>query len=112
MQSIDTLDAYWQEIHNIPSLSEEEEHALAARIAQGDEAAVTKLVTANLRFVVSIARQYADRGLNMEDLISEGNIALMLSARRWKPKNDGRFVNYAVWEIRKAMEEALPERYK
>ena len=110
MQSIDTLDAYWQEIHNIPSLSEEEEHALAARIAQGDEAAVTKLVTANLRFVVSIARQYADRGLNMEDLISEGNIALMLSARRWKPKNDGRFVNYAVWEIRKAMEEALPEQ--
>lgn len=110
MQSFDTLDAYWQDIHKIPSLSDEEERALAARIQQGDEAAADKLVTANLRFVVSIARQYADKGLSMDDLISEGNIALMLSARKWQPKSDGRFVNYAVWEIRKAMEQALPEQ--
>ncbi len=110
MQSIDTLDAYWQDIHNIPSLTDDEERTLAARIQQGDEAAVDKLVTANLRFVVSIARQYADKGLSMDDLISEGNIALMLSARKWKPKEDGRFVNFAVWEIRKYMEQALPEQ--
>lgn len=110
MQSFDTLDAYWQDIHNIPSLSDEEERALAVRIQQGDERAIDKLVTSNLRFVVSIARQYADKGLSMDDLISEGNIALMLAARKWQPNNDERFVNYAVWDVRKAMQEALPEQ--
>ncbi len=108
MQSIDTLDAYWQEIRNIPSLSDDEERALAAKIQLGDEAALERLVTSNLRFVVSIARQYADKGVNMDDLISEGNIALMLTARKWIPKKDGRFVGYAVWEVRKAMQQALP----
>ncbi len=106
----DTLDTYWQEIHNIPSLSDEEERALAERIQQGDERAADRLVTANLRFVVSIARQYADKGVKMDDLISEGNIALMLCARKWKPQSDGRFVNFAVHDIRKAMQEALPEQ--
>lgn len=110
MQSFDTLDAYWQDIHNIPSLSDEEERALAVRIQQGDERAIDKLVTSNLRFVVSIARQYADKGLSMDDLISEGNIALMLAARKWRPDSDERFVNYAVWDVRKAMQEALPEQ--
>lgn len=110
MQSFDTLDAYWQDIHNIPSLSDEEERALAVRIQQGDERAIDKLVTSNLRFVVSIARQYVDKGLSMDDLISEGNIALMLAARKWQPNSDERFVNYAVWDVRKAMQEALPEQ--
>lgn len=110
MQSFDTLDAYWQDIHKIPSLSDDEERALAARIQQGDTRAIDKLVTANLRFVVSIARQYADKGISMDDLISEGNIALMLCARKWQPKSDGRFVNFAVWDVRKAMEQALPEQ--
>lgn len=110
MQSFDTLDAYWQDIHNIPSLSDEEERALAERIQKGDERAIDKLVTSNLRFVVSIARQYADKGLSMDDLISEGNIALMFAARKWQPNNEERFVNYAVWDVRKAMQEALPEQ--
>lgn len=110
MQKYDTLDAYWQDIHKIPSLSEQEERELAVRIQSGDEAALDKLVTSNLRFVVSIARQYADKGLSIDDLISEGNIALMLSARKWQPKGDERFVNHAVWEVRKAMEQALPEQ--
>lgn len=110
MQKYDTLDAYWQDIHNIPSLSDTEERELAVRIQNGDDAALDRLVTANLRFVVSIARQYAEKGLSMDDLISEGNIALMLSARKWQPKDGERFVNHAVWEVRKAMEQALPEQ--
>lgn len=104
----DTLDAYWQDIKNIPVLSDEEEHELAVKIQAGNERAIKKLVTSNLRFVVSIARQYADKEVSMDDLISEGNIALMLAARRWNPEKDGRFVNYAVWDVRKAMEQALP----
>lgn len=110
MQKYDTLDAYWQDIHKIPSLSDQEERELAVRIQDGDEQALDRLVTANLRFVVSIARQYDGKGLSMDDLISEGNIALMLSARRWQPKDGERFVNHAVWEVRKAMEQALPEQ--
>lgn len=104
----DTLDAYWQEIKNIHTLSEEEEHKLAEQIQAGNERAIDKLVTANLRFVVSIARQYADKDVSIDDLISEGNIALMLAARKWNPQHDGRFVNYAVYDVRKAMENALP----
>lgn len=110
MQSFDTLDAYWQEIHNIPQLSDEEELQLAERIQRGDSVAIDKLVTSNLKFVVSIARQYADKGVSMDDLISEGNIALMMCARKWKPKEDERFVNFAVWDVRKAMQQALPEQ--
>lgn len=106
----DTLDAYWQDIRNIPCLSEEEEASLAEKIKNGNERAVDKLVTANLRFVVSVARQYADKGLSMDDLISEGNIALMTAARKWDPAQNEKFVNYAVWDIRKAMEQALPEQ--
>lgn len=106
----DTLDAYWQEIRNIPSISEEEERSLAEKIQAGNERAIDKLVTANLRFVVSIARQYADKGLSMDDLISEGNIALMMAARKWDPQKNGKFVNYAVWDVKKAMEQALPEQ--
>lgn len=109
MQSYDTLDTYWQEIHNIPQLSIEEERKLSEQIQAGNEKAIEKLVTANLRFVVSLARQYADKGVNMTDLISEGNIALMVEARKWKPKDDERFVNHAVWAVRKAMEAAIPE---
>lgn len=109
MQSYDTLDTYWQEIHDIPQLPIEEERKLAEQIQAGNERAIEKLVTANLRFVVSIARQYADKGVNMTDLISEGNIALMMEARKWVPKDDERFVNHAVWAVRKAMEAAIPE---
>lgn len=105
---IDTLDAYWQDIKNIPLLSEEEEHRLAEQIQAGNERAIDKLVTANLRFVVSVARQYADKDVSMDDLISEGNIAMMMAARKWNPQKDGKFVNYAVWDVRRAMEQAIP----
>ncbi len=107
MKSYDTVDAYWQDIHNFPLLTEEEERQLANKIQQGDEQAIERLVTGNLRFVVSVARQYVDRGLNMDDLISEGNIALMVAARKWQPAADERFISYAVWGVRQAMEKAL-----
>lgn len=106
----DVLDRYWQEIKDIPTLTEEEEHRLAAQIQSGNERAVDRLVTANLRFVVSIARQYANDVVGMDDLISEGNIAMMIAARKWNPQKDGRFCNYAVWDVKKAMQQALPEQ--
>ena len=69
-----------------------------------------RLVTANLGFVVSVARQYQDNGLSLDDLVSEGNLALMLAAGKWKPEKGIRFVQYAVWDIRKAIERAIEQQ--
>lgn len=91
-------------------LSEEEERTLGEQIQQGNMKAVDSLVTANLGFVVSVARQYANKGLDMDDLVSEGNIAMMLAAHKWNPEKGVRFVQYAVWDIRKAMEQALGQQ--
>lgn len=91
-------------------LSPEQERYLGERIQQGDQRAVDALVTANLGFVVSIARQYVGKGLDLDDLVSEGNIAMMLAAMKWDPAKCGRFVQYAVWDIRKAMEQALGQQ--
>lgn len=113
-QKYDTLDAYWHDIKSIPMLTEEEEHQLAEQIHAGSERAIERLVTSNLRFVVSVARQYAEKaheeGIDIDDLISEGNIAMMLAARKWNPKADGRFVNYAVHDVKKAIAQALPQQ--
>ena len=95
---------------NKSRLSDEEERLLGERIAQGDQKALDKLVTANLGFVVSIARQYQDKGLVLDDLVSEGNLALMLAAAKWKPEKGIRFVQYAVWDIRKAIERAIDQQ--
>lgn len=91
-------------------LTDEEERMLGERIAQGDQRALDKLVTANLGFVVSIARQYQDKGLVLDDLVSEGNLALMLAASKWNPEKGIRFVQYAVWDIRKAIERAIDQQ--
>ena len=91
-------------------LTDEEERQLGERIAQGDHNALEKLVTANLGFVVSVARQYQDNGLALDDLVSEGNLALMLAAGKWKPEKGIRFVQYAVWDIRKAIERAIEQQ--
>ena len=91
-------------------LTDEEERQLGERIAQGDQHALYRLVTANLGFVVSIARQYQDRGLSLDDLVSEGNLAMMLAAGKWKPEKGIRFVQYAVWDIRKAIERAIDQQ--
>jgi RNA polymerase primary sigma factor len=95
---------------NKPRLTDEEERMLGERISQGDQLALDKLVTANLGFVVSVARQYQDRGLSLDDLVSEGNLALMLAAGKWKPEKGVRFVQYAVWDIRRAIERAIDQQ--
>lgn len=91
-------------------LSEEEERKLGEQIQQGNAKAVDSLVTANLGFVVSVARQYVGKGVDLDDLVSEGNIALMMAAYKWNPEKGVRFVQYAVWDIRKAMEQAIGEQ--
>ena len=95
---------------NKPRLTDEEERMLGERISQGDQLALDKLVTANLGFVVSVARQYQDRGLSLDDLVSEGNLAMMLAAGKWKPEKGVRFVQYAVWDIRRAIERAIDQQ--
>lgn len=106
-----SLDMYLQEISSGSGLSADEEKALARKIQSGDADALNRLVEKNLRFVVSIAKQYQDRGLAMTDLISEGNIGLMQAASKYDPgKNDQRFVKFAVWYVRRSIEAALHEQ--
>ena len=102
-----TLNIYLDEIGEKSLLSEDEERRLAARIHAGDERALNKLIEANLRFVVAIARQYQNKGLPIDDLISEGNIGLMKAARKYDGERGVRFVNYAVVFVRQQIEKAL-----
>jgi RNA polymerase primary sigma factor len=102
-----TLNIYLDEIGAKSLLSEDEERRLAARIHAGDERALNKLIEANLRFVVAIARQYQNKGLPIDDLISEGNIGLMKAARKYDGERGVRFVNYAVVFVRQQIEKAL-----
>ena len=102
-----SLNVYLDEIGQSQLLSEDEERRLAHRISAGDERALNKLIEANLRFVVSIARQYQGKGLATDDLISEGNIGLMKAARKFDGERGVRFVNYAVTFVRQSIEKAL-----
>lgn len=111
MAIIDTLEAYWQDIANIPQLTEQEESKLAERIKAGDVRAVERLVTANLRYVVAMARQLAEKGeVSMSDLISEGNMAMLVAAKKWEPEKEPHFVRYASYGVRKAMMAAIPQQ--
>ena len=101
------LNTYLDKIGQVSLLSEDEERRLSARIKAGDERALNKLVEANLRFVVSIAKQYQGKGLDIDDLISEGNIALVKAASKFDASRGLRFVNYAVVFIREQIEKAL-----
>lgn len=101
------LNLYLDEIGRESLLSEEEERRLSAHIKAGDDSALNKLIEANLRFVVSIARQYQGKGLAMEDLVSEGNIGLMKAASKFDGERGLRFVNYAVVFVRQQIEKAL-----
>lgn len=102
-----TLNIYLDEIGRESLLTEEEERRLSMRIKAGDERALDKLVKANLRFVVAIARQYQGKGLTMDDLIGEGNIGLMKAAAKFDTEKGLRFVNYAVVFVRQQIEKAL-----
>ena len=101
------LNKYLDEIGREQLLSAEEEARLSARILKGDERALNKLIEANLRFVIVIARQYQGKGLSMEDLVSEGNMGLMKAASKYDATRGLRFVNYAVVFIRRQIEKAL-----
>ena len=109
-QENDSLQTYLSEIGKENLLSEQEEQELSAKIQNGDESAIEKLTTANLRFVVSIAKRYQDRGLGINDLISEGNFGLIKAARKFDAAKGQRFVQYAVHFIRQAIENAIQEQ--
>ncbi|WP_421812331.1 sigma-70 family RNA polymerase sigma factor [Flagellimonas sp.] len=105
-----SLNKYLSDISRIPMVTEEEEVNLAVRIRQGDNEALEKLVSANLRFVVSVAKQYQSRGLNLHDLINEGNVGLVRAASKFDETRGFKFISYAVWWIRQGIIQALTEK--
>jgi len=104
-----SLDKYLNDIGKIPMLSADEEAELARRIRMGDEAALEKLTRSNLRFVVSVAKQYQNQGLSLSDLINEGNVGLMKAARRFDETKGFKFISYAVWWIRQSILQSIVE---
>lgn len=104
------LAMYLKDINKIPLLSREEEQALAERAAKGDKIAKDKIVTANLRFVVNVAKKYMNRGLEIDDLISEGNIGLLTAIERFDPSKGYHFISYAIWWIRQSILRAISEK--
>lgn len=103
------LDKYLQDISRVDMITPDEEVDLAKKIQNGDMEALEKLTKANLRFVVSVAKQYQNRGLSLQDLINEGNLGLIKAARRFDPSKGFKFISYAVWWIRQTIHQALAE---
>jgi len=105
-----SLDKYLQEIGKVELITADEEVALAQRIKQGDRIALEKLTKANLRFVVSVSKQYQNQGLSLPDLINEGNLGLIKAAQRFDETRGFKFISYAVWWIRQSILQALAEQ--
>ncbi|MCK5832775.1 RNA polymerase sigma factor RpoD/SigA [bacterium] len=105
-----SLDIYLKEIGKTPLITAEDEFKLAVGIRNGDKEAMPKLIKANLRFVVSVAKQYQNQGLSLADLINEGNIGLIKAAKRFDEKRGFKFISYAVWWIRQSILQALAEQ--
>lgn len=105
-----SFNAYLREISRLPLLTREEELALAQRTQKGDEKALRQLVEGNLRFVVKIANKYRGCGLSLLDLINEGNIGMIVAAKRFDPTRGVKFISYAIWWIRQAILQALADQ--
>lgn len=105
-----SLEKYLQEIGKVELISSEEEVRLAALIRQGDQKSLDRLTKANLRFVVSVAKQYQNQGLSLPDLINEGNLGLIKAAQRFDETRGFKFISYAVWWIRQSILQALAEQ--
>ena len=108
-RSEESIEAYLNTISRMPHISPDEEADLTHRIHQGDHAALDRLVKANLRFVVSVAKTYQNQGLPLADLIEEGNIGLVKAAQKFDETRGFKFISYAVWWIRQSITEALTE---
>ena len=106
----DAITRYFNEISKYPMVSAEEEAELASRIRAGDDQALEKLVVANLRFVISVAKQYQNQGLSFPDLINEGNLGLVKAAKKFDETRGFKFISYAVWWIRQSIMQAISEQ--
>jgi RNA polymerase primary sigma factor len=105
-----SLDRYFNDINKINLITANEEVVLAQKIRQGDQAALRQLISSNLRFVVSVAKQYQNQGLSIGDLINEGNIGLITAAKRFNENKGFKFISYAVWWIRQSIIFAIAEQ--
>ncbi|MCF0237182.1 MAG: RNA polymerase sigma factor RpoD/SigA, partial [Sphaerochaetaceae bacterium] len=104
---LSALNSYLREIEKVPLLNPSEEYDLALKAKRGDENAKNRMIEANLRFVISIAKQYQNRGIPLEDLIAEGNLGLLTALDKFEPELGNRFISYGVWWIRQSIAKAI-----
>ena len=109
-KEVASLEKYLKDIYSVKNLTSGEEEILAKKIQKGDKKALEKLIRANLKFVISVAKEYYNQGLSILDLINEGNLGLMKAAERYVPITGFRFISYAVWWIRQTIFQALAEQ--